>query len=226
MGKGRNQRRVPDSAPLPMVTLKKKPPVLNDDQAKDAMPKFLLRIRGRAQRLVKSGRVTADIVRLADLTVPEINDALIGREIEYVFSIARTKRGRSSAYPYVGVIEKVRVVSATPAHTPTTHLEDKGKAKGKGKGKAKQRKAKAKAAAAQLPVRLPSVWVRWTLPHDTPCWVFLVSGLYGQGTKVDGWAIRPKEAEETSNDPMELSVEEAMHLHAIKAEMLCPKMQL
>ena len=56
------------------------------------------------------------------------------------------------------------------------------------------------------------------------CSVCLVSGLYGQGTKVDGWAIRPKEAEETSNDPMELSVEEAMHLHAIKAEMLCPKM--
>ena len=89
---------------------------------------------------------------------------------------------------------------------------------------AKQRKAKAKAAALQLPVRLPSVWVRWTLPQDTPCWVFLVSGLYGQGTKVDGWAIRPKEAEETRSDPMELSVEEAMHLHAIKAEMLCPKM--
>ena len=110
-----------------MVTLKKKPPVLNDDQERDAMPKFLLRIQGRAQRLVKTGRVTADIVRLADLTVPEINGALVGREIEYVFSIARTKRGRSSAYPYVGVIEKVRVVSATPAHTPTTHLEDKGK---------------------------------------------------------------------------------------------------
>ena len=69
-----------------------------------------------------------------------------------------------------------------------------------------------------------SVWVRWTLPKDTPCWVFLVSGLYGQGTKVDGWAIRPKEAEEARSDPMELSVEEAMHLHAIKAEMLCPKM--
>ena len=50
------------------------------------------------------------------------------------------------------------------------------------------------------------------------------AGLYGQGTKVDGWAIRPKEAEETRSDPMELSVEEAMHLHAIKAEMLCPKM--
>ena len=47
---------------------------------------------------------------------------------------------------------------------------------------------------------------------------------YGQVTEVDGWAIRPKEAEETRSDPMELSVEEAMHLHAIKAEMLCPKM--
>ena len=55
-------------------------------------------------------------------------------------------------------------------------------------------------------------------------WRVLVSGLYGQGKKVDGWAIRPKEAEETRSDPMELSVEEAMHLHAIKAEMLCPKM--
>ena len=155
-------------------------------------------------------------------TLREINGALVGREIEYVFSIARMMRGRSSACPYVGVIEKVRVVSAAPAHTPTTHLEDKGK--GKRKGKAKQRKGKAKAAAAQLPVRLPSVWVRWTLPQDTPCWVFLVSGLYGQGTKVDGWAIRPKEAEEARSDPMELSVEEAMHLHAIKADRLCPKM--
>ena len=134
--------------------------------------------------------------------------------IEYVFSIARTKASRSEKYPYVGVIQKVRVVSATPAHTPTTHVANKGKGKGKSKGKGK--------TAAQ--VRLPSVLVKWTEPPEAPSWAFLVTGLYGQFKKADGWAIRPQEVEEAASDPMELSVEEAMHLHAIKAEMLCPKM--
>ena len=40
-------------------------------------------------------------------------------------------------------------------------------------------------------------------------------------TLISTWAIRPKEAEEAASDPMGLSVKEALHLHAIKAEMLC-----
>ena len=118
----------------------------------------------------------------------------------------------------------MRVVSATPAHTPTTHVANKGKGKGKSKGKGKgNSKAKGKGKAAAQ-VRLPSVLVKWTEPPEAPSWAFLVTGLYGEFKKADGWAIRPQEVDEATSDPMELSVEEMMHLHAIKAEMLCPKM--
>ena len=199
--------------------------MLNADQSKNPLSKFLDRVAARAARMVEAGVVKSTIVKLADMTVPEINTQLIGKKIEYVYRINRTATSRSELYPYVGEIMSVEL------HTPNPKARARGraaKAKAKGRGRAKGKAPAKPPASTSVPGTIPSAWVKWLNTGDgdsEESRVILDISFYGAVDKEDGWLITDFDGDEnTPMCPIEMTVEEQMHWSAIKAEFLCPKM--
>ena len=215
---GRGQYKKPAKAPMPPITVKRVPPVLNVDQQANPLPKYIARVAARAKRMVEAGVVKATIIKLADMTVPELNKGLVGKKIEYVFRINRTATSRSELYPYTGIVKSVQL------HTPNP----KAKARDRGRKSKSKSKSKQEPASTSVPGTVPSAMVEWLNAGGgakDESRVILVRELYGAVDKEDGWLISGLDDDDNSAfGPIEMSVEEQMHWSAIKAEFLCPKM--
>ena len=105
----------PKAPPRPKVTVKKLPPIESEDSEQTAAQhpvyQFIRRIEDQAEERVQKGRVQADIALVDEHHMPEINDELIGRRMEYIFQVpvTVTKSGRklNQLWCYRGTIQSV-----------------------------------------------------------------------------------------------------------------------
>jgi hypothetical protein len=108
-----DKRLFPEGKPtkpaLPTFTLGNRPPTLNDDQGSNPIDEQERELERRAVQLVDDGKVKAEIALFADMTIPEINDALVGEDIAYRGMWHFPGRKNRMAYTYDATILSVNL---------------------------------------------------------------------------------------------------------------------
>jgi hypothetical protein len=142
----------PRSAPYPNIFLRQLPPVhsANPTSAEDnPIFKYKALQEKRAVELCEKEKVKSTLVRLVDLEaepVPEMDDGLVGRKIQYMWEIEIS--GKTKLHVYDGVVESVTKHALVPS-APAKKVAARGrKRKGRG-GKKAGRGTKRKAVALE-----------------------------------------------------------------------------
>jgi hypothetical protein len=193
--------------------------VIDEDQTVNPIGELQREQGKKATAMVESGRIKATSERVGEAVAPEVNDALIGRTIQYVCTIFQKGSKKSERYTYTGRIISVKVydfiLSPPDKLSQAKRKKDKG---GRARGKVQKRD---KASGAVVGVACPSVFVTWREPTPDER-VFLVHANYGS-KKQDGWiiveddAIAPDAKQATTSERIAQRAMESGALH-FKAE--------
>jgi len=99
----------PDKPPPPSMALQSMPASLRANQAENPIYGHLAEMEHRAERLVRTKQVESSIVLLDEMTLPEINLALVGKDVEYRCLAADEGEKRRSKKHYYGTIQSVNL---------------------------------------------------------------------------------------------------------------------
>jgi len=106
----KNGKQRPEKPPPPHICVHKMP-VLDEDAGGDPMVPYVRKVEARAQALVESGKVKAAIARLSEMTLPEMDAELVGRDIEITERVTDPKgqgKKRSQLYTYYATIQSIK----------------------------------------------------------------------------------------------------------------------
>ena len=98
----------PDACPDPQLKVCRLC-VIDEDQSVNPIDELQREQGKKATALVESGRVKATIERVGEAVAPEVNDALIGRTLQYVCTINQKGSKKTERYAYAGRILSMTV---------------------------------------------------------------------------------------------------------------------